>query len=464
MPFFRLRTPPSGPALPDACSGVWSTYLALDRSQWLDPAEIERQQLEQARSLLAHCNAHVPYYREMFRAAGIVPHAVHTMDDFRRIPLLSRRTYQEHFASFVAEKLPPGTLATGDRHTSGSSGTPIQVFQTNVSDLWWCALFLRDLEWCNIDATGTLAVIRSSGRRGEALTRALAGVSMPNWQSWLQPLIETGVCHGMDISQDQRRQLQWLRGLSPTYLLTYPSNLEMLAGLLADEGPIPSLKAIQAISETLSEEAQAAIEAAFGVPVKNTYSCIEAGYLASPCTAGQGLHVHAENVLLEVLDDAGRPCGPGQAGRVFLTCQRNLRTPLIRYEVGDMATLGQDPSGPERCRCGRGLPLLARVQGKVSPYFRLPDGQRKSSTPLSLRLRKVGGHWQHQVVQKAVDHVVVRLAVNSTWTENHAEQVRQQLREFFETPVRIDLETHDRLPMPASGISIGTSSGVSMLS
>jgi len=449
MPFFHLRSL-AGQALPDAYCQVWSAYLSLDRSQWLDPPEIERQQLEQARSLLAHCYAHVPYYRKLFPAAGIVPDAVHTMDDFRRIPLLSRRTYQEQLASFVAEQLPPGTVATGAVHTSGSSGTPLQVFQTNVGDLWWHGLYLRDLEWCNIDPTGTLAVIRSTGRGGEALARALAGVSVPYWQPWLQPLIETGVCHGMDISQDQRRQLQWLRGLSPTYLFSYPSNLEMLARLLGDVGPIPSLKAIQAISETLSEETQAAIEAAFGVPVKNTYSCIEAGYLASPCTAGQGLHVHAENVLLEVLDDAGRPCAPGQAGRVFLTCLHNPRAPLIRYEVGDMATLGPGPSG-ERCRCGRGLPLLARVQGKVSPFFRLPDGRRKNSTPLSRLVRKVGGHWQHQVVQKAVDHLVVRLAVNSTWTENHAEQVRQQVRDFFEAPVRIDLEIHDRLPMPPGG-------------
>jgi len=89
MPFFHLRTPPgdTGPGLPHAYRQIWSTYLSLDRSQWLDPAEIERRQLEQARSLLAHCNAHVPYYRQLLQTAGIVADAVQTMESISSTPL-----------------------------------------------------------------------------------------------------------------------------------------------------------------------------------------------------------------------------------------------------------------------------------------------------------------------------------------------------------------------------------------
>ena len=138
---------------------------------------------------------------------------------------------------------------------------------------------------------------------------------------------------------------------------------------------------------------QAAIEAAFGVPVKNTYSCAE-GTRRSTCR-GRGLHVHAENVILEVLDEAGRPvCW--ETGRVFLTCLHNFLVPLVRYDLGDEATLGAGP-----CSCGRGLPVLERVHGKNSPMFYLPDGARRNSTVVSLLVRSVGGHWQHQVVQKA---------------------------------------------------------------
>jgi phenylacetate-CoA ligase len=449
MSFFRLRTLPGyrWPPLPDAAmSPVWVAYLELERSQWLRPAEIQQRQLEQARALLQHCKSHVPYYRQLLSERGIDPEAIRTMDSFRHIPLLPRRTYQENVAAFVAEQLPPGTVAANSPQTSGSSGTPTRVFLTNMTNLWWCASYLRDLEWCRIDPSGTIAAIRSTGPLVDQVPQLMEGVTVPCWLAQLEGLIETGAAHGMDIRQDQRRQLQWLRDLSPDYLLSYPSNLEVLAALVRDAGRIPSLRAIQSISDTLTEEAQANIEAAFGVPVKNTYTCTEAGYLASPCPAGQGLHVHAENVILEVLDEAGQPCGPGQSGRVFITSLHNLRGPLVRYELGDEATVG-----PENCACGRGLPLLARVQGKNSPMFRLADGRLKSSAPVARLVRKVGGHWQHQVVQKAVDHVVVRLAVDATWTQAHAEQLLHKLQEYFEAPVRVDLELHERLPMPPSG-------------
>ena len=180
--------------------------------------------------------------------------------------------------------------------------------------------------------------------------------------------------------------MQWLLEVEPAYLLSYPPNLEFLAGLLADSGRrLDSLRAIQTVGETLTDETRAGIETGFGVPVKNTYSCVEAGYLASPCPAGHGLHVHAENVLLEVLDESDQPCGAGQVGRVLLTALHNFHTPFIRYEILDGAALA-----PDRCPCGRGLPLLTQVLGKRRPQFRLPDGRRKDSGFLVRQLRKLG--------------------------------------------------------------------------
>lgn len=449
MAFFHLRTVPGcqWPPLPDSVfAQVWNAYLELDRTQWLDRATLEQMQLKQARSLLAHCITNVPYYREVLPKAGIVPGAIQTMDDFRRIPLLPRRTYQEKNATFIATQLPPGTLARGTTQTSGSSGAPTNTHATNMTQLWWHAFYLRDLEWCSLDPTGTLASIRATYKTGAELERLLQGVSQPGWSPALEPLIQTGPAHAMDILQDPRLQMQWLRRVAPDYLLGYAAHLEVLAHLARVDGPIPSLRAIQAISETLTPDARAAIEAAFGVTVKNTYSCNEAGYLASSCPAGHGLHVHAENVIFEVLDDQDRPCLPGHTGRVFVTHLHNLRGPYLRYELGDEVTLG-----PELCPCGRGLPLLTHVQGKNYPMFRLADGRQKPSAPVAILIRRRGGHLQHQVIQKAVDHLVVRLAVDSTWTAQHAEDIRLGLQEYFETPIRVDIETHDRLPLPRSG-------------
>jgi phenylacetate-CoA ligase len=449
MAFFRLKSVPGcqWPALADSdLSQVWAAYRELDCTQWLDPDLIQQGQLAQVRTLLTHCLAHVPYYRQVLSAARIDPRAIQSLADFRRVPLLPRRTYQEKATAFVAQQLPGGTVATAIAQTSGSSGTPTQVFQTNMVHLWWFAFYLRDLQWSNLDPLGSLATIRSLGSRAERNPEFLRGITVPYWMAELQSLIETGPSHFLDIRQDPRRQLHWLRQLSPHYLLSYPANLEALANLVREEGPLPGLRAVRAVSDTLSEEKRAAIETGFGVSISNNYSCAEVGYLATTCPTGQGLHVHAENVLLEVLDEAGQPCQPGQTGRVYLTGLHNFRGPLVRYEVGDEATLG-----PRRCACGRGLPVLVRVQGKNSPLFHLPNGGLKSSAGVSHLVGRLGGHWQHQVVQKALDHVVVRLAVTPTWSEQHAQELREKIQAFFEAPIRVDLEIREHLPVPPSG-------------
>lgn len=428
-------------------SQLWAMFLELDRTQWLDPAEVLAGQLAQVRSLLKHCQLHVPYYSDLFRKLRLDPDAIRSLDDFQRIPSLSRRTFQEQAPRFQARELPAGTMATTRMKSSGTSGMPIEVGQTNLVNLWWFAFHLRDLHWCGLDLRGSLAVIRGLSGAGGDPQAVLEGVQQPFWSRQLHAVVETGPSFVMDVHQEPRRQLDWLRRVNSDYLLSYPPNLEHLASLLAEAGErLPNLRAILSIGETLTEEARGRIEVGFGVPVKNTYSCVEAGYLASPCPEGHGLHVHAENVLLEVIDEQDRPCLPGQPGRVVLTPLHNFLTPLVRYEILDAAT-----PGPERCSCGRGLPLLRDIQGKRRPQFCLPDGRRKDSGFLVRRLRQVGGYHQHQIIQRTPAHLVVRLVAGRAWTEDHAGQIVRAVQDYFEAPVNVDVELVDSIASTAAG-------------
>lgn len=450
---FRLQTMPGNcwPSVPRAAlAPCWGAYLALERSQWLSPEEIEAGQLSQLRLLLHHCREQVPYYERCLAEVGIVPDDIKSLADVRRLPLLPRRVFQERYADFHARSLPPGMVGTGEVSTSGSSGVPVKVQQTNVVQMWWLALVLRDYEWCGIDPSQSLAAIRylfASGERGQQYRE---GVITDFWHRGLHQLIETGPCHMMDIHQDPRRQLQWLREQKPNYLLSYPANLEFLASLIRESGvPLSELRAIQAISESLTDEARQLIESSFGVPVWNTYSCSEAGYLASPCPQRHGLHIHSESVLVEILDDTGQPSASGQEGRVVLTSLHNFLTPLIRYEIMDRAVLGAT-----RCACGRGLPLLTRLIGKERPLFHLPNGRRKNSNYLAFSLRKIGGFHQFRIIQRTVDQLVVQLVPNQTWSDQHGEQIRQKADEFFESPIRLEIEIVERLDSLTNGKTV----------
>jgi phenylacetate-CoA ligase len=450
MSFFALHTFPGNtwPAVPNALAAqIWAAYLELDRTQWLDRAALEAGQLVQVRTLLAHCWDNVPYYRQLMELLGIRPADVQTLDDFRRLPTLHRKTYQDLSPQFCAAMLPPGTQATTKSRTTGSSGRPLEVWHTNVVDFWFPAFALRDSEWDGIDQRGTLASIRVSGKAGAERERVLAGVTTPFWQQQLRGVIATGVFHFMDIHQDPRRQLEWLRRVRPNYVLTMVTNLEYLAGMLADQGErLPDLHMVVGIGEPLTDAGRSRIEAGFGVPVKNPYSCSEAGYLASECPEGHGHHVHAENVLLEVLDGQDRPCAPGQTGRVVLTTLHNFMSPLIRYELLDEVTVG-----PERCPCGRGLPLLSRIQGRRHVMLRLPDGRLKYSIGLLAIMERLGGAHQFQVVQRALDHVRVQVVPNRSWTSEHPERLTGEIQEFFGAPIRVDVELLERFVLPPGG-------------
>lgn len=428
---------------------IWSLWDELEHSQWLPPAELQERQLSAARSLLEHAAAHVPYYARLFAKASIHPADIRSLDDFRRIPITTRQAFQDHAADIRATQLPPGTTIVGRCCSSGTTGIPLQVMQTNVVRRWWWSCQLRDLAWSHVDPREDLAVIRTPNTNSSAawMRQFQQGLTLREWFGDQPGLMESGTCYALDIRQPPEFQLAWLRRVNPVYLQSYPRNLELLAELVQRSGaPLPRLQAIQSISETLFPAARQKIETAFGVPVKTIYSCSEAGYVASPCPAGHGLHVHAEHVLLEVLNAQGEPCRPGETGRVVLTAMHNFFNPFIRYEIQDEVTLGPGP-----CPCGRGLPWLTSVQGKVRPNFQLVNGNSRATCELVDDLYDVGGYRQHQVIQRSLTDVLVRVTPNAEWTTHHHAAMTRAVQNFLEYPVHVEIELLDRIPVGENG-------------
>jgi phenylacetate-CoA ligase len=120
--------------------------------------------------------------------------------------------------------------------------------------------------------------------------------------------------------------------------------------------------------------------------------------------------------------------------------------PFIRYDIVDDVTLAPAP-----CPCGRGLPLWTRVDGRRHPMLHLPDGRRKASLGITRGVRVVGGVHQFQIIQRAVDHVVLRVVPDLTWTPDHVQRMQQAVIDEFETPIRVDVEQKSFLERPRGG-------------
>ncbi len=440
MGFFHIRSIPGTvwPAIPfPQASLIWNAYQELDRTQWLPAEVLQKFQLQQLNTLLTQCRRQSPYYSRLLQDAEIGDRGVENLAQFRRIPFLTRQLYQTHFADIQARNLPQGMVPIPKpSYTSGTNGVPIKVLNTNLGALWWQAFYLRDLEWAGMDPRGKLASIRLIAMSPADEPRMMQGISTASWNKSCEMLIETGPSHAIDIRLDPRRQLEWLREIRPDYLLSMPTNLELLAGLVEESGgPWPELKMIRTMGEPMSLTQRQRIEAGFNVPVKDIYSTTETGHTASPCPTGQGLHVHSEGTLVELLDADNNPVAPGQTGRIVFTNLHNFIAPFIRYEIMDEVTLAPGP-----CSCGRGLPLWSRVEGRQYPMLHLADGGKKSSIGIVLGLRKTGGAHQFQMVQRQKDKVLLRVVPDRSWTPEHAERMKQVIHHEFEFPIPVEIE------------------------
>jgi hypothetical protein len=231
--------------------------------------------------------------------------------------------------------------------------------------LFWAAFTLRDHFWHNRDFSRVLAAIRFSDDRS-----AKEGIRYEQWDDAVASVTSSGPSFVLDIAYPIEHQAAWLQGLNPDYLVTHPTKLGHLAPYCLEHGiKLPKLRQVTTVSEVLEAEPVEACRAAWGVGVTDVYSTKESSYLALQCPEEGSYHVQSEGVLLEVLD-GDRPCGPGEVGRVVVTPLHNFAMPLIREELGDYAEVG------EACPCGRGLPVLKRILGRVRNLATLPTGEQ----------------------------------------------------------------------------------------
>jgi phenylacetate-CoA ligase len=174
----------------------------------------------------------------------------------------------------------------------------------------------------------------------------------------------------MEVSAPVDAQLDWLMRERPAYLVTTPSTLKALLARSGETGQRPDgLKAVMTYSEALPEGLREALMRGWQASLADTYSCTELGPIALQCPENAHYHVQSENVLVELLRADGTPCEPGEVGRVVVSGLHNFAMPLLRYELGDMA----EAAAP--CGCGRGLPVIARIAGRVRNMARDPRGR-----------------------------------------------------------------------------------------
>lgn len=445
---------PFASALPDivfpaAVSGRGMASLSflfqLERSQWWPAERLRAAQEAQLRRLLAHAQTHVPFWRGRLRALIDAPDGETFWARWRAQPLLQRQQIQEAGDALIAGAMPEGHGDLTEMFTSGSTGKPIRAVRSQMWELLWSAFTVREHLWHRRDLAAKLAVIRYSDK-GKALWPE--GRRYDSWGFSTGEICTTGPCVSLNITTPVERQLEWLAREQPDYLLTHPTMLDRL--LRADDDFKPArLQQVLTISEILAPGLRTLCRERWGVGVVDTYSTRECGYLAFQCPDHEHYHLQAESALVEIVDASGAPVAPGGTGRVIVTPLHNLAMPMLRYELGDYAELGDGP-----CPCGRGLPVIRQILGRRQNLLRLPDGGERwpllSSGDIGALLA-LAPIRHYQVAQVALDRLELRLQAARPLDDAEITRVRDWARGKFGHEFHIDVAFPPALERSASG-------------
>jgi len=435
------------PAVPDARGAATLAILyQLEQTQWWPEHEIRRHQAGQLAQLVKHARRTVAFYRTRLSGIGNLETLDPTGEVWLGLPLLTRSDIQNAGDGLVTQSLPEGHGKTSVIYTAGSTGRPIRAIRSELWGVFWSAFTVRDHLWHRRDFRGTLAAIRESGKGKDLYPE---GTRTRHWGRSSGSIFATGPTVSLNIMTPIEQQMAWLQRENPDYLLTHPTIAHRLAGFsLEHRLRLPKLKQIETISEILRPATREICRAAWGVPIVDMYTTREAGYLALQCPDHEHYHLQSEGVLVEVLDEQERPCGPGQSGRVVVTPLHNFAMPLIRYDIGDFAEVGAP------CPCGRGLPVLKRIVGRKQNMLTMPWGEARwpllSSSNIGALL-SLAPIRQYQFVQQTPQSIELRLAVAQSLTTAQEEAIKRWVQEKFGHPFDVTLSYCDEIPLAPSG-------------
>jgi phenylacetate-CoA ligase len=406
----------------------------FQQTEWWPPERLLAHQLRQVQALIDHAQATVPFYRERLNGVAGAPAGSLTLDRLREVPMLTRDDIRTAGTRLHSTHLPRAHMPTFPVRTSGSTGMPIEVQGTPMTGMMLEALTMRSHLWHRRDLTARNLTIRLPRRPG-------TDVKPGRWA----PLPHTGPSYLLDISQPTASLFEQLLRHDPAYLQTHPGLVLDLLHISKRTGRRPGkLREVRTYGETLDPWLRGYCRDIWGVPMADNYSALELNTIALQCSESDNLHVQSENLLVEVIGADGRPCRPGQSGKLVATTLLNYATPLIRYDLGDTVEVGAP------CPCGRGLPVLTRVVGRSVDLVELPSGERVF--PMIYReLLAFPKIRQFQLVQTALDRLDLKLAVDAPLDGDEQRRVIEKVQKKLTYDFDVALTFVDDIPRAPSG-------------
>ncbi|WP_437905708.1 phenylacetate--CoA ligase family protein [Sorangium sp. So ce327] len=409
----------------------------IERSQWRSENEIRDLSFRRMLAALQFAEQHVPFYRARFAEHGVRAASVKAPEDLLRFPVLTRADLRAHGQDLLAEGFVGRLYASG---TGGSTGEPVQFRFDHRTYERRIAAAMRSDGWAGARLGDRELHLWSTVLVSETLAKKAK-------RSLHEAILRKKMISAFDLS-DRRLAalLDEIARYRPQLIVGYASALYHAARYaLSDGRALPAPRGIVTSAERLFAHQREAIERAFGAPVFDRYGCRELMLIAAECGRHAGKHINMENVFVELLHD-GRHALPGEPGEVVVTDLVCRSMPLIRYKNQDVAIAAGAP-----CACGRGLPMLASVEGRVLDLLVGPDGELLAGEFFPHLIKDQPTIARYQVHQDRRRALTVKLVPGKGFQPETARLIERLVRQHLGERAEVCVQIVDDIPLTSGG-------------
>jgi len=419
----------------------YRTIRQVEQQQWMSRDELGAMAWKKQRVLVGHAYENCPFYKQKYDNAGFHPGDLKNQDDFASVPMVKKQEIRSNIENMVAKGIDSSRLRK--KFTGGSTGVPLMIYRDAKTGLLMNALNVRTMgawgfrQGCKIGHIWGL----------NPLNEDLLYTRQTWWKRFLKNYV---LFNAYDMTPEKMTQFSAiLTHFKPDLVISYTSAMTGFARYLEEHGgPRFSPKAIWLTSEPIHDFQKELVEQVFQSTVYNQYGSVEIFFLAAECSERDGLHINSDMRTLEVVDESGKSMAPGEMGRVVVSDLENHAAPLIRYQNEDMASLQAN-----HCPCGRGLPLMSKVTGRIYDMFVLPDGSQiyghRFTTFFYDHVDKVSNFQIHQTNK---DRAVVRIVPTETCDRGIiSTMVEKTFKEYTGGQMLFEIRFVDEIAKESSG-------------
>lgn len=384
-------------------------------------------------ALLRIAATKVPYYQRTWSSDERIAALSGRLEE---LPLLEKQPIRSKPESFLRQDIRPRHRLVF--HTSGSTGTPIaSIWTVQEVRKAWALREARSLQWAGVSYKMPRSVF--SGRMVEPNPESngpFYRFNIVECQAYLSAFHLRRDTAKLYVHALRKHGIQWLTG--------YAVSNYLLAKFIMEQGlKVPSLKAIVTTSEKVTPQMRQVMESAYSCRVYEEYSTVETAIFASECEHGR-LHVSPDVAAVEILRPDGSPCDPGEAGEVVSTCLIRNYQPFIRYRLGDIAMWDNEP-----CPCGRAMPVLKEVLGRIEDVVVGPDGRQM------VRFHGIFVDQPHvqegQIIQETLNRIRVKVVPTDGFGPADVHDIISRVQQRLGSQVEVIVESVENIPRTIAG-------------